>query len=142
MAQKRPRYSRVFVSFVVLAVLTLVGVGVEAQNPGGNPAAAKVKNPVAVTPASVQAGAAAYKKYCAFCHGDAGKGDGRLAPKGSTPSDLTDAKWDRGMTDGEMFAVIEGGAGPKFEMKGFKGRIPDTDIWNIVNYVRSLGPKR
>ena len=142
MTLKRPRFSRVFVSAVVVAVLALVGVGVEAQNPGGNPAAAKVKNPVAATPASIQAGAAAYKKYCAFCHGDAAKGDGRLAPKGSTPSDLTDAKWDRGMTDGEIFAVIEGGAGPKFEMKGFKGRIPDTDVWNIVNYVRSLGPKR
>ena len=141
MAHKRPWYSRVFVSAFVLSVLTLVGVGVKAQAPGGNPVAAKVKNPVAATPASIQAGAASYKKYCAFCHGDAGKGDGRLAPKGSTPSDLTDAKWDRGMTDGEIFAVIEGGAGPKFEMKGFKGRIPDADVWNIVNYVRSLGPK-
>ena len=26
-------------------------------------------------------------------------------------------------------------------MKGFKGKIPDQDIWNVINYVRSLGPK-
>ena len=27
-------------------------------------------------------------------------------------------------------------------MKGFKGKIPDQDIWNVINYVRSLGPKK
>ena len=42
--------------------------------------------------------------------------------------------------DGEIFAVIEGGAGPKLDMKGFKGRMPEADIWNVVNYLRSIGP--
>ena len=27
-------------------------------------------------------------------------------------------------------------------MKGFKGKIPDQDIWNVINYVRSLGPQK
>jgi mono/diheme cytochrome c family protein len=57
------------------------------------------------------------------------------------PADLTDATWVRGSTDGEIFAVIMAGAGPKFDMKGFKGKIPDADAWNIVNFVRSIGPK-
>jgi hypothetical protein len=26
-------------------------------------------------------------------------------------------------------------------MPGVKGRLSDTDVWNIVNYLRSLGPK-
>jgi hypothetical protein len=30
------------------------------------------------------------------------------------------------------------GAGPDFKMKGVKGRLADNDVWNIVNYVRSL----
>ena len=38
------------------------------------------------------------------------------------PADLTDEKWDRGSTDGEIFAVIMKGAGPKFEMKGLEGK--------------------
>jgi mono/diheme cytochrome c family protein len=126
---------------VALTGFVLVAFNAQAQNPGGNPDAKKVKNPVATTAASVTAGAASYKKYCAFCHGTAAKGDGPLAPKGTMPADLTDAKWDRGATDGEIFAVIMAGAGPKFDMKGFKGRIPDQDAWNIVNYIRSLGPK-
>ena len=58
------------------------------------------------------------------------------------PSDLTDAKWDRGSTDGEIFLVIRDGAGPDFTMKGYKGRMADNDIWNVVNYLRSVGPKK
>src|SRR5687768_11326278 len=134
---------RRFSSTVVfaVAVLMLVALNARAQNPGGDPAAAKVKNPVVSNAASVTAGAASFKKYCSFCHGTAAKGDGPLAPKGTMPADLTDAKWDRGATDGEIFAVIMAGAGPKFDMKGFKGKIPDQDAWHIVNYLKSLGPK-
>ena len=124
-----------------VAALILVAFNARAQNPGGDPVAAKTKNPVASNAASITAGAAAFKKYCSFCHGTAAEGDGPLAPEGTMPADLTDAKWDRGSTDGEIFAVIMAGAGPKFDMKGFKGKIPDQDAWHIVNYLRSLGPK-
>jgi hypothetical protein len=57
------------------------------------------------------------------------------------PANLTDATWTRGSTDGEIFAVIMDGAGPAFDMKGFKGKIPDMDAWHIVNYLRSLAPQ-
>ena len=57
------------------------------------------------------------------------------------PADLTDEKWDRGSTDGEIFAVIMKGAGPKFEMKGLEGKIADREAWQIVHFLRSLGPK-
>jgi mono/diheme cytochrome c family protein len=133
---------RVSVTVLFSAVaLVVAAFTVQAQEPGGNPEARKLKNPVASTQASVTAGAAAYKKYCSFCHGVAAKGDGPLAPKGTMPADLTDAKWDRGATDGEIFTVIMAGAGPKFDMKGFKGKIPDQDAWHIVNFLRSIGPK-
>ena len=135
------RRSLAFITLAVVALL-LVAVSARAQNPGGNPDAAKMKNPVAATPASVTAGAATFKKYCAFCHGEGAKGDGKLAPKGTMPADLTDAMWTRGSTDGEIFAVIQNGAGPKFDMKGFKGRLPEPDAWNVINYLRSIGPKR
>ena len=135
------RRSFAFITLAVVALL-LVAASARAQNPGGNPTAAKMKNPVASSPASIQAGAATYKKYCAFCHGEGAKGDGKLAPKGTMPADLTDAMWTRGSTDGEIFAVIQEGAGPKFDMKGFKGRLPEQDTWNVINFLRSVGPKR
>jgi len=131
-----------FLAACALALTAIVGVTLNAQNPGGNPEAAKMKNPVPSNAANIAAGKASYEKYCRFCHGDTAKGDGKMAPKDSHPSDLTDAKWDRGATDGEIFAVIQNGAGPKFEMKGFKGRMTDEQIWQVIDYVRSLGPQK
>jgi len=139
------RVSTTTISFLAasaLAVFAIVGVGVSAQSPGGNPEAAKIKNPVPMTAASIEAGKATYTKNCRFCHGDEAKGDGKMAPKDSHPSDLTDAKWDRGSTDGEIFAVIQNGAGPKFEMKGFKGRMTDQQTWEVIDYLRSIGPQK
>ena len=110
-----------------------------AQNPGGSDAGKQMKNPVASSPDAIAAGKALFTKNCRFCHGADAKGNGPMAPEGTHPSDLTDAKWDRGSTDGEIFLVIQNGAGPKFDMKGYKSKMTDTDIWNVVNYLRSLG---
>ena len=124
-----------------VACATLLAATSYAQTTGGNAAARALKNPVAATAASVTSGAAAYKKYCAFCHGADGKGNGPLAPKDSNPPDLTDATWTHGSTDGEVFTVIANGGGAGSAMIAFKGKMPDQDIWHIINYLRSLGPK-
>ena len=114
---------------------------VSAQNIGGNETAKKLKNPVPASPESIKAGQAAYQKYCRFCHGNDAHGNGPMAPEGTHPSNLTDDKWDRGSTDGEIFMVIKEGAGPKFDMKGFKSKMTDQEIWNVVNYLRSIQGK-
>jgi mono/diheme cytochrome c family protein len=126
-------------SAVALA-LSLV-VSAAAQNPGGSDAGKKMKNPVASSPESIKAGQQLFSKNCRFCHGADAKGNGPMAPEGTHPSNLTDETWDRGSTDGEIFLVIQNGAGPKFDMKGFKSKMSDTDIWNVVNYLRSLQAK-
>jgi mono/diheme cytochrome c family protein len=123
---------------IAVSVVSLVAISASAQNPGGSPEAKKLKNPVASSPDSIKAGAASFGKYCKFCHGADAKGNGPMAPKDTHPSDLTDAKWDRGSTDGEIFTVIKEGAGPKFDMKGFKSKMTDQEIWNVVNYLHSL----
>jgi cytochrome c len=101
--------------------------------------AAKMKNPVAATPESIAAGRQLFGKYCRFCHGASGQGDSATAPKDMKPSNLADKTWDRGSTDGEIYLVIQDGAGPLFQMKGLRGKITDQDTWHIVNFVRSLG---
>ena len=125
---------------IAVAVLLFVFTAY-AENPGGNAAARALENPVRSTQASITAGAAAFKKYCAFCHNADAKGNGPLAPKDSNPPDLTDDMWIHGSSDGEIFTVIVNGAGPNSKMVGFKGKMPEQDIWHIVNYLRSLGPK-
>ena len=124
-----------------LACVALLTATAVAQNPGGSPEGKKMKNPVASTPNSIKAGLTAYQKNCRFCHGVDAKGNGPMAPEGTHPSDLTDDKWDRGLTGGEIFLVIQNGAGPKFDMKAYKNKIQENDIWSIVNYLRGLQAK-
>jgi mono/diheme cytochrome c family protein len=100
-----------------------------------------LKNQVPPSPSSIDAGRAIYNKYCKFCHGDAGKGDGPMAPQGSHPANLTTGNFKHGSTDGDLFATISDGVAPKYDMAGFKRKLKEPDIWNVVNYVRSLGPQ-
>ena len=121
----------------LLACLAALSVGA-AQMPGGSPEARKLKNPVAATPKSTKSGEQTFQRFCASCHGKDAKGDGPTAPKDSHPPNLTDDVWTHGSTDGEIFAVISDGAGPKSEMKSFKSKLTPDEIWNVVNYLRSL----
>ena len=125
---------------LVLGVLVYaLAVAAAAQSSfakkGGNPEAAKVKNPVAAAPDSLSAGKRSYTRLCEKCHGPEGKGDGTAATS-AQPPDLTDAQWDFGSSDGELFAAIHDGTSA--DMEGYKERMSATDIWNVVNYVRSL----
>src|SRR5688572_6205688 len=128
----------------VVVILAAVCMGTNtlalAQDAGAKP---PKKNPVKATPESVKAGQQAFAVMCRACHGPIGRGDGTMATKNPPPADLTDAKWDYGSSDGEIFAVILNGV-PKEKtvMKGLKGKLADTDIWNIVNYLRSLEARR
>ena len=108
---------------------------------GGNPKAAAVKNPVASNPNSINTGRQEFMMACRHCHGPKGLGDGPLAPKNPSPANLTDAEWKYGSTDGELFAIISNGVGGNSEMKGVRSEMTATDMWNIVNFLRSIGPQ-
>ena len=131
------------VSTVLIAACAVVWttLAISAQNRGGNPEAAKVANPIPASAKSIADGQKLYQTNCRHCHGAKGLGDGPLAPTNPSPSNLTDAEWNHGSSDGEIFALISNGAGPDSQMKAMKTKLMDKDIWNIVNYIRSLGPK-
>jgi mono/diheme cytochrome c family protein len=127
-----------------LAVVWLGAVaGVSAQvKVGGDPKAAAVKNPQAANAQSITKGRSTYNRSCRHCHGLRGKGDGPLAPKNPKPADLTDAEWKYGATDGDLFNIIANGVGGTSEMKGVRSEVPTADMWHVVNYLRSIGPKK
>lgn len=123
-------------------MVVLIVVGASGQSPGGNPEARKIKNPVPATAASVNAGRATFDTFCALCHGSDGKGNGPLAQPDAKPQDLTDAAWVYGSTDGEIFdLIVKGLVGPPVKMPAFKATLSERDLWNVVNFLRSLGPK-
>ena len=125
---------RIWSSIIVVVLLQSAA----APKKGGNAEAAKVKNPVATSPESISAGKRVYTRMCGRCHGAEGKGDGTAAT--APVPDLTDDTWDYGGSDGEIFAVIHDGVSA--DMDGYAARLSDTDIWNVVNFVRSVGAKR
>jgi len=129
----------------VVVVVTITGVRVLAGQAVKNAEAAALANPVVSTPESLSAGKAAYDTNCAACHGNMGQGAVKAGTAisiiseqgGKQPPDLTDDQWDNGSTDGEIFTVIKKGLPPTM-MAGWNGRISDTEIWSVVNYLRSM----
>lgn len=124
----------------VRVTLLAQGAAVSATSPrkGGNPEAAKLTSPTPDTTETRTAGRRTYQRLCARCHGVEGKGDGGGAGAGGQPADFTDATWIFGGSPGEIYAVIRDGTSA--DMDSYAERIPDTEIWNLVHYVRSLGP--
>ena len=129
---------RARVAITGAALLLASGVGGAARQ--GNPEAASLKNPITATPESIAAGRQTYQRRCASCHaanGEGGPGND-LIP--AAPS-LVDDQWDHGSTDGAIFDSIKNGVGPDFNMVPFKDTLKDEEIWNVVNYVRSIAKK-
>jgi len=98
----------------LIAALALACAARIVTSAQGNPEAAKVKNPIASSPESIAAGKAVYAK-CAPCHGS---------------------------TDGEIFDNIKNGVAPDFNMVPWKDQLKDEQIWQVVNYIRSIAKKK
>jgi mono/diheme cytochrome c family protein len=132
---------------LVFGIVCLTGSVIARQSTGkGDPEAAKIKNPVASTPESIAAGQKQFQTLCAGCHGKDAKGGITISViedrGGNQPPDLTDDKWDHGSSDGEIFTIVKKGIGPDFFMAPWDGRVKDEDIWNMVNYIKSLSQKQ
>jgi len=126
---------------VCAAVLWLGAFTVQTQDahpprPHRHPSAQQLVNPVPSTPASIAAGRRTYATLCVRCHGPSGKGDGGGAGGGGQPADLTDEVWDHGSSDGEIFVVLRDGT--SVDMEGYGERVSETDLWHLVNYLKSL----
>ena len=122
--------------FISAAVFTLSTVMVAQPKPWVVPANFKsMKNPVAKSDASNKAGLALYTKNCASCHGKAGLGDGVKARSlKEFPGDFSKADF-QGQSDGDHFYKTKTGRG---EMPKYEGKLTDDDVWNLVNYMRTL----
>jgi mono/diheme cytochrome c family protein len=102
------------------------------------PEAAARVNPVKPTEESLAKGKKLYGFDCAMCHGNNGNGKGDMATDMKNVTDFTNPDALKNRTDGELFYVIRNGKG---EMPPEGDRAKDQDIWNMVNYIRSLAKK-
>lgn len=97
-------------------------------------------NPTKPTAKSLAHGKKSYRYDCAMCHGDKGDGKGEIATSVKLKmGDFTDPATLKNRTDGELFYIIKNGHG---QMLPEGDRIKPTELWNIVNYIRSLSSKK
>ncbi len=99
----------------------------------------KQVNPVKPTPSSIASGKKSYTYDCAMCHGKEGAGDGDLAGDMHLKlRDYRDPAALKDLTDGEIYSIIANGKG---KMTGEESRMKPAQIWDMVNYLRSLAKK-
>lgn len=91
---------------------------------------------LSTTPERLQKGEEVYRKFCAACHGDSGRGDGPAAKGIRRMPDFTDLKWMSGVEDARLFKRISRGAhGP---VASWGRQLSEQERWNVIDYVRSL----
>ncbi len=137
-------FSALVAAFVAAWLIVPIAAQDPSQHHAGahrHPEAAKLKNPVPADEKSIAEGKMQYTKHCAECHGDTGKGDGEMADMSDPkPANLSDAEWKHGSSDGEIFSVIHNGV-KGTDMKPWGKKLTTTQMWDLVNYIRTLGPK-
>lgn len=131
----------VFSLFLMFVGLFLISFTAGKQNdPWVVPDAAKnKKNPIQASTASINNGKSLYNLHCASCHGKTGKGDGSKAANLETDcGDFTSAEFQK-QTDGSiLYKTVQG----RDDMPSYKKKLPDeADVWDIVNYIRTLKAK-
>ena len=122
---------------VALSIIVFVGYkGFSQQSAWTAPSAANQKtNSVTADVTNNLAGKNLYVKECSTCHGKYGKGDGPAAVAlGKPVGDLSSTK-SQAQTDGSYFWKMQMGKPP---MPAFQKRLNETQMWQLVNYMRTL----
>ncbi len=135
------------VALLLLASFVSFSTRVEAQTappkpyvPWVAPPEAKaVKNPLKKTPDVIAAGAETFRENCEVCHGPKGDGTGPTAKTLTIkPANFTDPKLMAPETDGSLFWKMSKGRGA---MPSWEDQLSETERWQLVLYIRSLGAK-
>ena len=135
MNSKIVRFSLLIV--VALTAITFTAFNLNQKKPW--PVAAKdaaKKNTVKSDANSLKEGQSLWSRNCQPCHGKKGLGDGPKAANLKTePGNMSSADV-LSQSDGSLFFKISTGRG---DMPSFKKKLEgDDDVWNLVNYIRTL----
>ena len=79
---------------------------------------------------------------CKNCHGTNGDGKGPMSVELTPlPRNFTCAKTINGVPDGQLFWIIKNGS-TGTDMPSFKDHLEDTQIWQLILYIRKLAQTR
>jgi mono/diheme cytochrome c family protein len=130
--------SRLWLALTAVACCSALLISAEAPAKLTREDALKLKSPMGYTKKSIDRGRVIFLQNCTSCHGENGKAEGALI---ADATDLTTPSlYKSGTSEGEIFRSIRDGAGD--QMPAFKSQLgSETDIWNLVNFIRSLWPE-
>ena len=121
---------------VIISFVILIGVPgrIIAHGWKAPQEAAARRNPIAAESASLARGMKLFAAHCAGCHGEQGRGDGVLVDTLTTePPDL--AARAAHHSGGDFAWKIATGRG---DMPGFKTKLTEAQIWDLVNFIKGL----
>jgi mono/diheme cytochrome c family protein len=140
---------KAFVILVALMLFPFVPAAQENQTPpkAATPDSSTIPadavhrvNPIKPTPESIAQGKKYYGYDCAMCHGNNGDGKGDVAIDEKLKiGDFRDPATLKDKTDGELFYVLKNGHD---HMPAEPIRLKQDELWNLINYVRSLANKK
>ena len=96
--------------------------------------AANRSNPVTVTEQSVNRGKKIYQTNCASCHGAGGEGDGPVGAALKPPAANLKVMAPQHPDGGLAWKIAEG----RGAMPPWKSALSETEIWDVVNYIKQL----
>ena len=106
---------------------------------------ASMTNPLPLTQATLDKGAAVYVKNCTACHGEQGLGNGPAGHNLSPPpgnlawlSEMPVGQWDPFM----YWTIAEGGAQFGTAMPAFKDSLSKDEIWSVIAYIQAHLPRK
>lgn len=93
-----------------------------------------LRNPIPFSPEVEKEGEVLYGKFCVHCHGEAGKGDGKVSAKLPGPPPAYDGPL-KNLPEGKMFYSISNGKGT---MGAHAPLLNAQERWKLVHYVQKL----
>lgn len=103
-----------------------------------------VTNVASVRQGDAEKGRSVYEKYCFYCHGREGLGNGAISIAVTPhPADFVGDKKRMAKSDSELIDSIANGVNKntgdeEMAMPRWKDILTEEDMWNVLSYVRKL----
>lgn len=108
---------------------------IENTTDGYNLAKATLKSPLDSTAVEMERGKELYDIYCGICHGNKGKGQGKLVKREKILGVPSYDDAGRAINEGSIYHVIYYG---KNSMGSYANQLNEEERWQVVSYVLKL----
>jgi mono/diheme cytochrome c family protein len=124
----------------MLVLCPVIGDATDRRTPTAPDEFVKMTNPVAQSAATLKEAATVYDNKCSKCHGSNGDGRGSATKDLDVkPRNYTDKALMEKIPDGQLFWIICYGSDPDTtEMKGYKKKLSEEQMWSLVHYIRAF----